>query len=799
MIRQPLRASSTVLVVIAGLLAGCGGQEQRLANYMERGERFLDDRNFDKARVELSNALQIEPENAQARYLLGRIAERQAKPREAVGNYQAAIDIDAEFVPARAALARLYLMGGLADKAREIVEPALRLAPDDAESLVVRGGLRARDGDSLGALEDAEAAVRAAPDSELAIAFLAAQYRQHDRRQDAVKLVEAGVAKRPDRPDLRIILAELLYGEGRYDEAEAQLRAIAEQQPGELAAWHRLAQFHLQRKDVAAAEVAYQSAVDANPDNVDAKNALISFIASHGGADRARQQILEFVAAEPENAELKLALGQFLEANGEPEKAAAEYRSIIAAEGVKGHGLEARNRLAAMLVRGADLAGAEKLIAEVLEKNPRDSDALVLRGGIALSRNQTSAAITDLRSVLRDQPDSIPIMRTLARAHIQDDDFALAEEVFRAALQVNPTDPQLRLDLAELLTRTERPALARPLLEQLVRDLPENLTVREALVRVLLTAGEPQAAMAAADVAKRLRPELPVGYMLVGFVHEHSGRLPEATSEYERAERVSDDPTLALTALVRVDLARKQPRQALDRLAARMDEDPKDARALNLQGEVLTGQARFPEAQQIYSKAVELQPQWWVPWRGLARAQLGAGQNEQALSTLKDGLSRTDGAVQLAGDLATLQELLQRFDDAILTYEGILKRTPENMAAANNLAMLLVTHRADEASLERATSLADRLAGRKDAPFLDTRGWVKYRRGQYTEALPLLREAAEKAPKSPEILYHLGMAQYRSGEQAAAKSSLQHALQSGRSFRGAEEARATLLKLESNG
>src|SRR5262249_51706302 len=154
------------------------------------------------------NALQIDPNNANARYLSGRVAEKQSKLRDAVGNYQAAIELDGKMVRPRAALGRIYLLGGLSDKARETIEPALVIAPEDPELLIVRGSLRAQGGDKPGALADAETAVRVAPDDELALAFLAAQYRANNRVDDAIHLIDAAVTRQPQTVDLRVILAE---------------------------------------------------------------------------------------------------------------------------------------------------------------------------------------------------------------------------------------------------------------------------------------------------------------------------------------------------------------------------------------------------------------------------------------------------------------------------------------------------------------------------------------------------------------------------------------------------------------
>ncbi len=440
------------LAIGLALLAACSGTAARKAHYIDRGQAYLAEGKLDKARVEFSNALQIDPNDAKARYFAGLIAEKLARPRDAVANYQAAIEADPNMIAARAALGRIFLLGGLPDKAREVIEPGLLKEPDNAQLRTVRGGLRAMDNDLDGAMEDAQAAVKsapndeAAPNDEVAVAFLAAQYARQKLIEDAIVVLNDGIRKIPDTVDLRVILANLLYQTDHKAEALQQLETVAKAHKTELVHWQRLAQLQLLQKDPDGAIESLRQAVAAAPDNIDAKSALVSLIGTQKDVATALVEMQKFVAAEPKRPELQIALAQFQEAAHQADNAEVTYRALIKSEGVKPQGLVARDRLAAMLVKRSDLSGAEGLIDEVLKENPRDNDALILRAGIAMTRNQAAAAVTDLRSVLRDQPNSIPLMRALARAHLANGENSLAEEVLRQAVQSNPGDAQSRFD-----------------------------------------------------------------------------------------------------------------------------------------------------------------------------------------------------------------------------------------------------------------------------------------------------------------------------------------------------------------
>ncbi|HKU16467.1 MAG TPA: tetratricopeptide repeat protein [Steroidobacteraceae bacterium] len=793
---QRVLASCVILLAIAA--AGCGGAQDRKAHYLDKGAKYLADGNYEKARIEYRNALQIDPTDSEARYQLGRVSEKLGDPREAVGHYQAAIDLDPKHMPSRAALARLYLLGGLPDKAMELVEPGLAQEPKNAQLLTVRGAAKAQLGDKPGAFEDAQAAVQLAPEDEYAVALLASLYRQDNQTDKAIEAVKAGLERIPKSTDLRVVLAELQLATEHPAEAEEQLKKVVELQPGELQHRYRLARFYVLTKNQQAAQSTLRDAIASVPDSIEAKLTLIDLLVATDGIDKAESELKKFVGDDRRNSALQLALARFYETHGKAAQAKAQYTAIINDQDKKPDGLTARTRLAAMLVQEKQLDPASKLIEEVLKENARDNEALALRGNLALARGDAAAAITDLRAVLRDQPNSIPIVRALARAHLQNNELALAEETLRSAAQANPGDRTLRLELSQLLTQSGRPEQAKPVLEQLVAETPNDVGSLEALFRVQAALKDLNGARTTAESIKRVRPDLPLGPFLLGTVEESQQKLDAATAEYENALVLQPRGAEPLTALIRVMLARKQPEQALARLDKVIAEQSDNAVPRNLKGELLTSRGRHDDAIAAFDGSITLSPQWWLPYRGLALAYLASKRTDPALATLERGVQQT-GSAALATDLAALYERLNRPDDAIRVYEGMVKRNPASVAAANNLAMLLVSYRADQASLDRAQQLTARLNNVTEPAVLNTRGWVKFKRGEFQESLTLLQEAVDKSPESPLMRYHLGMAQLRTGDRNAARQNLEAALTSGRTFQGAKEAQAALAEIKRAG
>jgi Flp pilus assembly protein TadD len=88
-----------------------------------------------------------------------------------------------------------------------------------------------------------------------------------------------------------------------------------------------------------------------------------------------------------------------------------------------------------------------------------------------------------------------------------------------------------------------------------------------------------------------------------------------------------------------------------------------------------------------------------------------------------------------------------------------------------------------------------RFADSDNPALLDTYGWVLYRRGRYTEAIPPLEKAVGKAPQAQELRYHLGMALLKAGRTAEARENLEAAVRGEQRYAGSEEARAALAAM----
>jgi tetratricopeptide (TPR) repeat protein len=797
-------ATKSRLMLCAGgfatlILIGCGGAEARKARHLEKGHTYYAEKNFEKARVEFRNALQIAPNDSEARYQNGLVDEKLGNPREAAQFYQGAIDANADNVGARVALARLYLFGGAPERALEAIKPSLVKHPDDAGLLTVRAAARVQLKDPDAALQDAERAVQLAPDDESAAAVLAGIYKAKDEPEKARTVLEGAIKRIPATVDLRIALAQLYAGLNQVPQVEALLIDLVRLNPKEKAHRLRLAQFYARMNQLDEAERVLREGIKALPDERELKISLVDFLAARRSRDAAEKELESMIAANPKDYDLRLAQAQFFEQGKDFPRAEASLRAIMTAADLDPAGITARDRLAALKIQTNDVPGAEKLLAEVLAKSPRDNDALILRGNLSLVQKDPKSAIADLRSVLRDQPNAVGVMRTLARAHLANGEPALAEETMRRAVDANPKDAGARLDLAKLLSQLGKPEQAKPIIDELVKQQPDNMEALETQFKVAAATGDKSEAQAAADAMVATHPKLAEGYFDQAAVAESAQRLDDALKLYSAALELQPESSEPLEGMTRVLVKLKRTPEALKRLDATAAQFPKVPIAPNIKGELLMATQHPADAELAYKTAIEREPKWWVPYRGLAAAQASNNGFDAAIATLREAIVKVDQPQALQTQLAILLERAGKPDDAIGIYEDELRKNPQADAAANNLAMLLITYKKDSQSLDRAKSLSARFASSNNADFLDTYGWVLYKRGESEAAVAALQAALSKTPDSPTSLYHLGMAQASAGQAEAARDSLTRSLKSGKNFSGMDEAKATLEKIATVG
>jgi len=796
--RLLLRPACLAALAAVVVLAGCSGAQTRKLEFVQRGQEFLAHGEYQKARIEFRNALQIAPKDAEVRYWNGLVSEKLGDIVPAAQFYQSAIDARSDDVEARAHLGRLFFLYGDPKKALETVQPSLAKHPNDPGLLSVRAAARSRLNEP-GALADAEKAYKLAPRSEDTVAILTGIYLKAGRKSDALALLERGVTDIPGTVALRLALAEQFQQAHDSAKAEVLMVQLVALHPKDPVYRIDLARFYAFSNRLDEAEAVLRQGLQAFPDSNRMRGALVSFLRDRRGPQAAETELHTLIAGHPDDANLHLQLAALYASENEVAQAEAQYHAVISMEGEGPNAIEAKDDLAGLRIRQHDTAGAESLITQVLSKDPGNDDGLRMRAGIELARGDGTSAIADLRAVLRDEPDSIPDLRMLAEAQAANGETDLAEQTLRQAMDAAPSDPSAGLDLVALLNRLHQPDQARQVADSLMRQYPKDPLVLTAAFQSQLDTRNFAEAKTTAATMRNANPKNPLGYYFSGLAADASGDTAAAIRNYHQALAIAPTAREPIEALTRLYARQGKTALALQELASVAASQPKDPVPPTLAGEIQLALKQLPEASKSFSTAIVLAPSWMPPYEGLAHVQLAEKDVDGAIRTLQSARGKVRPAEAPDLSLASLYASLGRTGDAAGAYRRALQDDPSSNEAANDLAMLLVTTRTDQADLDQALSVAQRFDNSSNPYYVDTLGWVQYKRGDLTRALSTLGQAVNLAPSLPVLRYHLAMVELKSGQTVAARDNLKKALSGGKPFEGMSEARSALMRLQSSG
>lgn len=797
-----LLAGVALACALAVALSACGGPQAREARYTRRGQEYLAKGEYDKARVEFRNALQIAPRSADLRYDLGLVAEKLGNLGEAAQYYSGALDSNHDLIPARVRLGRLLLFVGLTDQALQQVDPGLKAHPNDPDLLTVHAAALQQKKRPDEALKEAQRALALDPNNEAAISLVAGLEIRGGQAQQATSLVEAAIKRLPASTDLRLLLTQVYLDSGNLAAAEREVLELTRLQPGNSAFRLQLGTLYARSDRLDDAERTLRDAVAAFPKDSEVKRYLADFLWVRRSHAASEAELRKMVSADPSDPEVRFILAGLYEREDDASKAAAQYRSVIDSEGWNAAGVTARERLAAMYAARNDTEAADRAIKEILAHNPRDNEALSLRAGAELSQGKAKAAIADLRDVLRDQPNSGPLLETLSRAYLADGEIRLAEDTARHAVELDPASIPARMALASVLIVSGKFEPARVVLTEMHKQKPGDPRVVDLIYRCDIALKDIPAAQAAAAELAGLQPDSGVPRIYLGILAESDGRNEEALADFRRAAELqphSVEPVRASVSLLRKMNRYDEAFKVLDEAAQR---DPASAAVPALKGETLMAQGhRLDAAASAFRQALQLSPTWWNPYRDLASVELARSGVPAAAAVLHQAAAQAQFDERQRLELAGLLTRLGDSEGAIGQYEAVLRGNPGSQIAAGGLGMLLVSFRSDRASLDRAVSLVQPLQNSTDWQLLDAFGWVQYKKQDLATALPALQKAALAAPaqhsESAQLRFHLGMAELKAGRKEMAKKDLADALARSTRFLGSDEAREALAQLNS--
>jgi tetratricopeptide (TPR) repeat protein len=175
---------------------------------------------------------------------------------------------------------------------------------------------------------------------------------------------------------------------------------------------------------------------------------------------------------------------------------------------------------------------------------------------------------------------------------------------------------------------------------------------------------------------------------------------------------------------------------------------------------------------------------------GVASACQAARRFDLVATYAERGTESTPAAdaaihAKLYGMLGVARQQLGDYDAAIRAHQAALHLDGEDPAILNNLAYAYAEAPGMSDKLDEAERMAREAVSRATAKgqsaedlaiYLDTLGWILFKRGLPGEALINLTAAADAMPYEPDILYHLSRAFAATGRLDEAREMLERAV-----------------------
>jgi tetratricopeptide (TPR) repeat protein len=792
---KSLRLLVPTLCILA--LVGCSSPEDKVASFNKRGEALLQKGDIVKARLEFQNALQIDPKAVPALMGLVEVAERNREWTKAYVILNKAVDLDPKHVTARVKLGKLLMASGQLDKALEASDIVLGLQPQNPDVLAFRSAVFFKLQDTKAALDLANQALQKDPHHIDALVVLASERLHNDDPAGAVGFLNKGLEVNERNVAVQLIKVQALERLAKLDSAEEVFRKLIAFFPDNQEYRYTLSRFYLAHNMPQKAEAEQRAVLAANPESLDAKLQFVRFVRTVKGLDAAGLELEKLIGAHPKEHDLKLALAQVRMQQKQEAAAQALWRQVMADAGDTAVGVRARGALAAFFIARNDKTSAKPLIVEMLAKDARNEQGLLLRASVAIDDRRLDAAVADLRTVLRDVPDSPRAQLLLGRTHELQGLAELAQSHFARAAQAARFDPQYGMPYAEYLLKAGRTRQAEGVLREVLVAAPDYLPAQRLLAQTYLRLGDLPAAQTVADQVARANKDAVTTNQIRGAVQAARREFDNSIASFRRAYELSPTEVQPLAALVRTYMAAGKTREALSFMQAVVSSSPRNTAAHMLHAQLLVQMGDRNGARAAYEKVVELEPANAMAHQGLVGVNVLDNRMDAATAALERGLKAIPNDFNLRLTRAGLYEAMNKIEQAIPMYEALIAERPNAVVVANNLATLLADHRTDPASLRRAYDLAQRFRGSDIPHFKDTLGWTTHRLGKPQEAGDLLKSAVKEFPELAAVHYHYGMNQLALNNKKVARDALERAVELARTspFPQADEARRTLQGL----
>lgn len=617
-------------IVVAALLSACGGNDAD--KFIASAKQYLDKGNYHAAGIELKNALQKAPENAEGRYLLGMTLLKEGQAEAAEIELRKAQSAGRSADEVEPLLVKSLTLQGKSQTALDTVSMSRATNPAARAELKALAGesylqLGRRD-EARKAFEEAHALSGSNLGAQLGLAKVAAIGQQFD---EAIKILDALSKEQADDPETLLLRADVQLSSKHESDAMATYNRAIAADPGNPKAYLVLIPHLLKSNDVAGARTRVDELKKRTPGSIGTVylDALVNY-AEHK-LPAARDLILTVLKVAPQHLQALLLAGSIEVDSGNLTQAEDHLAKVLQIN----PGLSAvRRTLAGLYLRGGDPERAKDELSKLMQRGVEDPSLYALSGEVALATGQTEEAARWFQKAVAANPKDTQSLVRLGQAKYAAGNAKEGIDVLERALSADPNAAQAEMSLVSIYLSKRDTAKALAAADDLIKKHPDNVAAYQLRATAHLVGGNEARAREDLEHALKLRASYFPAARMLANLDLRKGDAAGAKRRYDGILAADPKNVQALLALAEIAVrASRESNEAQSLIDRAIEANPKSPAARIAKARYLVGKGDKQGALAAAQQAAVVMPDSPAILELLGRAQLTTGDSNQAIST----------------------------------------------------------------------------------------------------------------------------------------------------------------------
>jgi len=788
-----------VLLVSAMMLSACDSPEESAENHLQKGKELLDKGEYDKAILELKTSAQGSDQRSETYYYMALLDEKNKNFKSMRENLKKALELEPNNIDARQKLGKVSLFFGDLENALEQANFILQSMPSSEEAKLLRATVFIRQKENGAASEIIESVLSVNPKNIDALALKTAQAFENNKLDEALKLIETVIGIDEKNLPLRMLRIKIFAKQSNYDAVIEEYKTLINFYPDAENFKLGLASIYSMTDKLQSAEMLLREIIDKKSDKVESKIILLEFLNAKS-KERVSDEYQSMLAGMEGNSKGMLELSKWMLVSGYIDAAEKGLEKIVAIEKNNSIGLTAQTILAEVNINKKQYDQAEAAISAILNQNSEFLEANLLKAQLLLINNKVDDAIDLLNKVVWTKNDSDNAFMLLGQAYTLKKDRKQADKNYKQALELNPANLKALMPVYDGYIQANQKETARQFLEKALKVKPAQAMLLSYKAELDISEKRWDEAQETVQRVALFSKNKSIPLFLQANILQGKGQYAEAVKLYERLLNEFPGHLNSLVNLVRSYEGLKQREKSVSFLEELHDKHKQDLTLVGVLSDLYIADKKYDKAKQLITNQIKLLPDNSVSlYLALAKIEASSQKSiDGAKQVYLQGLQANPDDPQLLFALGGLYEQLNDKKAARSVYEQIIEKNPDNVTATNNLASLLIESDQKE-DLEKGLNMAMRFKDTENVYLQDTYAWALVKNGKVKEGLAILESLIVKEPKMAELRYHLGHAHFINGNKATALVELKQAIalaeSQQRNFSGKDDAKRLVKEL----